>query len=238
MIGADTATICTVDGLCVRVAQSEQEYREIAHLRYAAYVQEQRKIYPEADHQARLLRDSLDASGETIYVAEGNSVLGTVRANWLDCEKTHVRYSTVFQSDQFSDVPRAHVSVCSRLAVVANRRNAVIRRLLFNAIYERGLKRNTRLSFVTCAPSLVRIFRRYGFREYAPPIHDPVAHTLHRMLLVLADLDYLSSIGSPFHAIALKAGLVAGDRVDFGELFCNVPPHARYRDAGHTAVPT
>jgi len=209
---------------------------EVARLRYGAYVQEQGKNYPEANHEAKLLSDPLDATGETIYVAEGEAVLGTVRANWFDCETTYARYGKTFQIDEFDRVPRAQISMCSRLAVIAHRRNAVIRRLLFNAIYEQGLKRRTRLSFVTCAPSLLRMFQRYGFREYAAPIHDPVAQTLHRMLLVLDDVLYLSSIGSPFYRIAVNAGVSIADRAEFAHLFFEGPRNVRNNHPEPAAV--
>ncbi len=62
---------------------------------------------------------------------------------------------------------------------------------------------------MTCSPFLIRMFRKYGFREYLTPIEDPIVGTLHRMLLVLHDLDHLAQCGSPFYRIAMERGLAA-----------------------------
>jgi hypothetical protein len=79
--------------------------------------------------------------------------------------------------------------------------------LLFSEIYRYGLSRNTQLCFEACAPSLLPIFRKYGFREYLPPCFDPIVGQLHRMVLVLDDLAHLERVRSPFLGIAKQFGL-------------------------------
>ncbi|WP_347259323.1 GNAT family N-acyltransferase [Rudaea sp.] len=188
------------------IAQSvstRDEKEQVFRLRYDVYVGEQKKAYPEADHVKRLLFDELDPDADIIAVktAEGG-IVGTVRANWFDSAATHAHYSDVFGIENFLGIDRGCISVCSRLAASPEHRHIRVRELLFESIYEHGLDRDTRLCFATCAPILLRMFGKYGFREFAAPILDPVVGKLHRTLLVLDDVAHLERVRSPFLEIA------------------------------------
>jgi predicted GNAT family N-acyltransferase len=194
--------MCNPDFITSRVANTEADRRAAYRLRYDVYVAEQGKPYPEADHQRRLLTDELDADGETIVVAAGQEVIATVRATWFDSAATMARYRDVFELSRFPTVPPRQIAVCSRLAASVEYRDATARQKLFEAIYEIGLTRDTKLCFATCTSVLARLFRAYGFREYAPTISDPVVGKLHRTVLHLDDIEYLERIKSPFVAVA------------------------------------
>jgi predicted GNAT family N-acyltransferase len=185
-----------------RVAVSTEDRLAAFGLRYEVYIAEQGKPYPEADHDDRLLSDELDADGDIIVVEVDKAIIGTVRANCFSSPLTRARYAHVFELSRFAGLDMGEVVVCSRLAASTEHRHAIARGLLFEGIYEHRLIRNTKLCFATCAPTLSRMFRMYGFREYASPIRDPVVGTLHRTLLVLDDTEHLTKIGSPFASIA------------------------------------
>lgn len=153
----------------------------------------------------------------------GGSIVGTVRANWLDSTATFAKYHPFFGIEPFSAIPPARIAVCSRLAALLEHRYQSARGLLFDSIYLRGLDRDTQLCFVACAKVLVRMFRGYGFREYATPVDDPVVGQLHRFVLVLDDLDYLAAIKSPFHALALERGVKPVERPWLQEIFESTP---------------
>lgn len=197
------------DVLRARVAQNAAERFASFRLRYDVYVAEQGKPYDSANHAERTLSDDLDDDGCTVIVESSNvGVVGTVRANWFDSDVTRTRYAAEFQLSRFSHVPLFQLSVCSRLAAAPEYRNMRARELLFETIYEIGIeRRNTRLCFATCAPRLLRLFKRYGFREYLPPTQDPVVGLLHRVVLVLHDLEYLETVNSPFAGIAERMGV-------------------------------
>jgi hypothetical protein len=92
--------------------------------------------------------------------------------------------------------------VCSRLAVLPEFRGGAAGRAAFDAIYRHELARGTLFGFQYCAPRLVPFFRRYGFREYLPPLEDAVISEAHRMVLLLDDVLHLRSSGSPLLSIA------------------------------------
>jgi predicted GNAT family N-acyltransferase len=202
-----------------RFATTTEDRLAAFRLRYEVYIAEQGKPYPEADHVDRYLSDELDADGVLIIVESDDQIVGTVRANHFNSPMVRARHAHVFELGLFSAIRTPQIAVCSRLATLPEHRHATARALLFDAIYEYGLEHDTRLCFVSCAPLLVRMFRRYGFREYAPPIKDPVVGTLHRNLLVLDDLEYLQRIQSPFAAIAARANVTHQDRPWLTHLF-------------------
>jgi predicted GNAT family N-acyltransferase len=197
------AAVDTVARVAVTTADRLAAFR----LRYEVYIAEQGKEYPEADHDERLLSDELDPDGEIIVVESGGDIVGTVRANWFDSSATRARYSHVFELTRFPSINQAEIAVCSRLAASTEHRHSIAREMLFETIYEQGLDRKTRLCFATCASLLLRMFRKYGFREYAAPIRDPVVGTLHRTLLVVDDLEHLHRIQSPFARIAARQAI-------------------------------
>jgi predicted GNAT family N-acyltransferase len=208
-------TINTVARLAVTTEDRLAAFR----LRYEVYVAEQGKPYPEADHDERLLSDELDPDGEIIVVESGGRIVGTVRANWFVSGFTRSRYSHVFELLRFPEINPAEIAVCSRLAASLDHRHLRARELLFETIYERGLGRSTRLCFATCASILLRMFRKYGFREYAPPIRDPVVGMLHRTVLVLDDLAHLERVHSPFWPMARQHQIEPQGRIWLQRIF-------------------
>ena len=88
----------------------------------------------------------------------------------------------------------------------------VVRRGLFDAVYATGMTHGARLCFATCAPALLRMFRRVGFREYLAPIVDPYLGLRHRILLVMDDLAHLERVHSPFLPTALQLRVVPRER--------------------------
>ena len=201
-----------------RVAIDADDRIAAFRLRYDVYIAEQGKPYPEADHDDRLLSDELDNDADIIVVESNGAIVGTVRANCFSSPATRARYAQVFELDRFP-VDLSEVVVCSRLAASAEHRHRVERGLLFEGIYEHRLAKNTRLAFATCAPVLVRMFRRYGFREYASPIRDPIVGTLHRMLLVLDDIEHLGKNNSPFEPIARRHDIAMVSRPWLEKIF-------------------
>jgi predicted GNAT family N-acyltransferase len=185
-----------------RIAVDPVDRRSAFRLRYDVYIAEQGKGYPDANHDERLLSDELDPDSELIVVESMGDIVGTVRANWFDSVATRARYAHVFELIRFPEPLPNYIAVCSRLAASAEHRHTRARSLLFETIYANGLQRNTQLCFATCAPLLLRMFRKYGFREYLAPIHDAVVGILHRTLLVLDDLDHLERVRSPFFEMA------------------------------------
>lgn len=200
------------DSLWVEVARTARQRRDAYRLRYDVYIAEQGKGYREADHDDRLLIDELDRDAAILLVSKNGEAVGTLRCNWFTSAAVERCYSDSLQRERFAVLDGESVAICSRLAVRCGCRDQRVRSLLFDTIYRTALERATLLCFATCAPSLLRMFRGYGFREYAVAIEDPVVGRLHRTLLVLDDLAHLDRVNSPFLEIARRIGLPAKER--------------------------
>jgi predicted GNAT family N-acyltransferase len=182
-----------------------KERSDAFRLRYDVYIAEQGKPYPEADHHLRMLSDGLDHSAEILVAKVGGVLAGTVRSNCVEAACVRKAYAEVFEwARYFPSCPTSRVVLCSRLAVLPNFRQGKVRSALFEAIYQQRVRGGTRLCLVSCAPAVSRIFRAYGFVEYAPPVIDPVVGSLIRMKLDLLDLNHLENIKSPFRLIARR----------------------------------
>lgn len=195
-----------------RLALDQDERLESYRLRYDVYVREQNKPYPDADHAQRTLCDALDACADIVVVRAGRRIVATLRANYLEHDVVHARYADELALDRLGSLDRREVCVCSRLAASPDCRDSTARRAAFAFIYEHGFRRGARLCFATCAPGLLPLFIRYGFREYAPPFRDAVAGPLHRTLLVMDDIARLRRIHSPFVAQASQFALTQSSR--------------------------
>lgn len=189
----------TSDSCIARIARSDRERDAAFKLRYSVYFEEQGKAYPEADHIGKKLTDPLDAGSEILIIfnTDGEPV-GTVRSSWMDDQPAFEHYKNILDLKRFDHFRRGEISVCSRLAVSRESRNMRICASLFSTNLRRGLDRQTKLCFAMCAPRLLPLFKRYGFREYENTVMDPLVGPLHRTVLHLDDRDYLRSIKSPF----------------------------------------
>ena len=214
-----TAT-STMTGYSAAMVSSDIDREAVARLRYEVYIAEQGKPYPEADHERGLFLDDLDHGAGIVLVRDGQGdAIGTVRGNVIDSLSIAAFYRRVFEFGRFGNMPQEQLGVCSRLAVLAKHRHSAVCDLLFETIFAYGIEKRTRLCFAACAPALLRLFRHYGFREYASPIEDPHAGTLRRTVLVLDDTPFLESIQSPFFTIALANGLTSVDRPWLNAIF-------------------
>jgi len=203
-----------------RIAHSRDDRLKAFRLRYEVYIAEQGKSYSQADTANRTLTDELDADAHVVIVTDRSAaVVGTVRINWMNSIPTFSRYEDELELSKFSHINRATMAVCSRLAASMAHRHSHVRALLFVAAYEAGLERGTMLCFATCAPRLLPLFTRYGFREYAVPVRDTIVGMLHRTVLVLNDLEHLASVNSPFAVIARRRGVVPASQSWVARLF-------------------
>ncbi len=184
------------------VATTPAERESAFSVRYAVYIDEQGKQYACADHRSRTMTDELDEDAAVILVSDFEGPCGTVRANWRSSSQVRATYDTQFQLERFGPLEPQGISICSRLAVLRRCRGTRVAGLLFREIYTVGIQTGTILSFAACASRLRPLFDRYGFREYIDPWDDPVVGRLHRLVLVLDDLEYLERVKSPFLEIA------------------------------------
>jgi predicted GNAT family N-acyltransferase len=195
------------------MASTYADLEAVARLRYEVYIAEQGKPYPEADHSKRLLTDALDDADPDIVIVEADGQpVGTVRCNLFSHRRVVDCYRATFDPEALLEATPDQVSVCSRLAVLPAYRFSIVRALLFSGIFEFAFPRGVRYCFAACAPILRRMFKAYGFREFAGPVSDDIVGRLHRLLLVMDDTAHFARINSPFLSIVHRHGVMAVHR--------------------------
>ena len=188
----------------IHIAETEDERHAIYAFRYRVYIEEMRKPYRHADHQRKILRDALDEKAILLYATNNHEITGTVRINWGEDEDAFMTFSDLCALANFANFPADSLSFCSRLMVHQQHRYSAVAAALSTAAYLKGRERNTQFNFVHCAPRLLPLFKRMGFRQYTQPFHDPEIGAQVPLVLVFEDVEHLRASRSPFLVNALE----------------------------------
>ena len=127
------------------IAYTEEERVVAYRLRYSVYIEEQKKQYPEADHQRRWLTDRLDVSSAIVIGKNSGEPCGTVRASFLDSEVVKRTYEEQLGLSRFARVEPKVIGICSRLAVLRSHRATPVSSVIFSELYRYGSERGTQL---------------------------------------------------------------------------------------------
>jgi predicted GNAT family N-acyltransferase len=183
----------------IHFAQTERERQEIYRLRYEVYIDEMRKPYPDADHEARMLRDALDDTAVLLVCRGAGRVVGTVRSLMLRDAMASPELVARLALDRFAGPVRRHVNLCSRLVIAQGHRGGRALLAVLLGIYQWGLANDVHVSLCDTRASHVDLFHRLGYRDDGPPFVDEAAGAIQYPLsLQLRDLAYLRAVKSPF----------------------------------------
>ena len=193
----------TLSNQDIRVAQTDAERNAIYEFRYQVYIEELGKPYSHADHERKRLTDPLDEKATLLYSAKEGKIVGTVRINWGEDVTAFKVFAKAFNLAIFRCFPADSLSFCSRLMVHKDHRFSAVAGALSIAAYQLGRERGCQFNFAHCAPRLVRLFERMGFRQYKERFNDSEVGEQAPLVLVVEDIEHLRATGSPFLAQAL-----------------------------------
>jgi len=187
----------------VSIARTAAERRALYEFRYQVYIEEMGKPYSHADHERKQLSDALDDKATLLYASKDGRIIGTVRINWGDDRTAFRAFTESCGLADFQCFPAGSFSFCSRLMVHRDYRYSAIAAALATRAYETGRGRSTQFNFVHCAPRLLPLFERMGFRQYKDHFDDPEVGEQIPLVLVIEDIDHLRASRSPFLGTAL-----------------------------------
>jgi|SRR5215831_530167 len=203
----------------IRVAETDAERRAIYEFRYEVYIEEMGKPYSHANHERRQLSDELDGRATLLYAERAGEIVGTVRINWGEDPAASKAFAETCGLADFHRFPTRTLSFCSRLMVRQDRRYSATAAALSTEAYKKGRERGTQFNFVHCAPRLVRLFERMGFRRYRAGFEDAEVGAQVPLVLVLEDIDHLRASRSPFLSQALNRPNSFGPALWFANTF-------------------
>jgi predicted GNAT family N-acyltransferase len=159
-----------------RIAQSVTDGKDlqaIYRLRYRAYVVEQGKSYPWANHDLMTLKDPDDATACRQFVLRDSTgqIVAAVRTH----EYPPIHLSDRLATNAFNkwaDYPLYYVS---KLVVSKEARDTSLMRDLIIACFRDGASLGSAFSIIHASPRLLPLYRRIGFRPYFRSFLDPYA---------------------------------------------------------------
>jgi N-acyl amino acid synthase FeeM len=186
----------------VQVARTADEREAIYRLRYDVFIAEMGKATLGADATTGQLTDQLDSTSVQLFVREGCEVTGACRLTFATARTA----SALGPSAQALALDRwvlgdEPISFSSRFAVRRRRRNSRVATALAVQSFVEGVSRGVVLGFLETNANLVPLYEHLGFRRYATSCCAPDG-LLIPMVLVVADLEYLRSVSSPFLRVA------------------------------------
>ena len=188
----------------IHVAQTEAERNAIYEFRYQVYIEEMGKPYSHADHKHKQLSDPLDENASLLYSARNGKMVGTLRINWGEDSTAYSAFAQSCNLARFHCFPSESLSFCSRLMVREDHRSSALAAALSSAAYKAGRLRGVQFNFAHCAPRLVKLFERMGFRQYKRHFQDSEVGEQIPLVLVVEDIEHLKAVRSPFVSQALE----------------------------------
>lgn len=212
----------------VKVAETPAERERVFRFRYEVHVEELGKTGPGVDPERRMIVDEADEDAEIAYAEdESGRIIGTCRtrtgARTPLPEGLRVAFNT-------APVEAAHgatsVSVTGRFMVDPAYRGRTVASLLLFQQFARVRELGIQFNYCYCEPSLVRLYRRLGYRPYREAVRPDGTQLRVPLVLNLRDGSILRSRQSPFAILVDEAWDDAGAGTRTLEQVYCLPPAA------------
>lgn len=190
--------------LQVFIARDDEERRRIYRFRYRVKVEELGEEPPFANHRARLICDPLDYSALQIYVA------GAMGQDMAAC----ARLNTGLSSNNLSGITQLEgfgpfrefgidsISLSGQLVIDPKWTSSMAASLALSAIYKLARQNGCRFDFSQCAPALLPLYQRLGYRRFRENFMDDALGYQVPLVMVTEDFQHLGRVKSPLVQIA------------------------------------
>ncbi|MGV7212208.1 hypothetical protein [Bradyrhizobium sp. UFLA05-112] len=183
----------------VRVASTDEELGCIGRLRYQRFVVEQAQPYAVAGADRTLL-DPIDPVSLNLFIGNGATISVALRMSW-SVDVVASDYLSLLRGSLPADIACGKTIICSRLIVASSERadlaNLVV---ILRRAYEIGVLSGCTHSVLSTLPHRVPLFERIGYCRSGTKLDDPVAGPQDVLILDLADIAHMRSVGSPLVA--------------------------------------
>ena len=211
----------SLSGLTALSAQSDAARKRVQRFRYAVLADELGQEPPGTDHDARMVYDPLDDGAAILYVESGERVVASLRLRHTAAAKLPRNLKDRYQLDRFVGFGKGALATTGGITIAREWRGTPILAVLLASAYKLCRENGVRFDFCQCTPAQLRLYRRLGYRHYAPAFSDGAGLRIPLVLLT-EDLAYLRSTGSPFMNIAVGYDNPAETRNWFAREFPDV----------------
>ncbi len=197
-------TTASDHSVAIRLAEDKETKEAIDRLRYQVHIEEMGKTVASADHESRQLKDSLDEGAIQFYAETDEGIIAALRLNFGDTGLGDETLQEEYELARFSHFSPSSLSFSSRLVVAPEwRGHAVLARLLYTG-YEYGRERGVQINFCNCAPALLQLYERLGYRRYKANFTDSDVGYRIPLLLICEDVEHFQTVRSPFLRLSKK----------------------------------
>jgi hypothetical protein len=191
----------------VHRADSREELESIYRFRYTVYVEELGRKIGGVDHKKRMVFDEDDEQAYTLHFYTGKigAINGVVRICAWDPGKIPPAHFKQLSLGLFDNIEDYAVAEFGRLMIRRSMRGMLILPPLLRAAgIALAEEKKTELLFCYCRPGLVPYYKKLGARTYpGNMIAEPEGMEIP-MIVIIPDLDYFKSVGSPLTPIIKK----------------------------------
>lgn len=186
------------------IARDEEERQRIYRFRYRVKVEEFGDEPPYADHRAKRVCDPLDGSGKQIYVAQSGAheIVATARLNTGLADNNLSEITQLDGFGPFREFSIDALSLSGQLVISPKWTNSRAASLALSAVYKIARQNGSRFDFTQCAPALLPLYQRLGYRRFRENFMDEVLGYQVPLVMVTEDFQHLGRVNSPLLQIA------------------------------------
>jgi CRP-like cAMP-binding protein/predicted GNAT family N-acyltransferase len=188
----------------VHVAENSLERERIQRFRYDVQVRELGLQPPGTDFETETVVDPLDDYASHVFVTAGDTIAATLRVAtsprmpWPLPPELVAHYGLA----DFIGRVNERISFSTGLVVAGEWRGTQLPALLTGAAFKVAHQAGSRFDFTNCAPALVGLYEKLGYRRYTEAFNDGAGALKVPLVLALDDIVYLNRINSPFARMA------------------------------------
>jgi predicted GNAT family N-acyltransferase len=184
----------------IRLAQTEEELKEIYRFRYEIYVEELGYKLAYTDHERKVIVDPLDKTARIIGAFEEGKVVGTIRLNYArDSDMSD--HTDLYSLHWAGEYHPYHTAVTERFMVANRFRGGSLGIRLAEAAYRMAHSDRIEFIFIGCKSHLVEFFLSMGFRPHRENVKHPGIGEVTLLVFVVSDLRHLEQVRSPLAKI-------------------------------------
>ncbi len=188
-------------GTEIRLVTKPEEREAIYCFRYKIYVEEMQRRQHYADHDARMIKEPLDDSGNHLTAFDdAGEIIGAVRIN-RSAESDLGYYADLYGMNRAGRFHPSHTSISTKFMVSEHHRGSSLPIKIFIEAYRWARQCQIEFDFMDCNEHLASFFTYLGYRSFREKIFHPEYGEVIPMVLVLSDEAHLEKVRSPLTRI-------------------------------------
>jgi predicted GNAT family N-acyltransferase len=178
----------------VSIVTTLEELREIGELRYAMYVERDKKAYPFADSQSRCFLEPIDNRSLNLFAAVAGRCLAGLRLTKATLAMEDEYLSRLLAHSPIKPSEYEKVVVASRLVVGTEIHARLQTAVLLQETYRLSLLNGAETGVISTRLALVPFFTRMGFVAYGNTYTEQIAGELAVLRFDFRNRESLASI--------------------------------------------